>query len=235
MKRMLPIVVVVALATACRIPDLKPFSDATAAMATALKSGFERTQLALNSAGATAAEGSELKEKSADLNARWKPTRQAVSALVAYSDSLTALAEAGKDGKETITKLTGSVNELASAVGALPLTGAALDVVKAVGAKIIELQAERDIRKAVVGASDAVDTLTPLLKDNFADLRAIHGTASRAWESHVQAQSSILTNYYESLVGEETRLAGPVEPDGRLPVGTRAAAMACGGGTRQGG
>jgi len=48
--------------------------------------------------------------------------------------------------------------------------------------------------------------MAPVLKENFADLRKIHGASARAWEARVQEQSSILVNYYESLAGEEMRL-----------------------------
>ena len=206
MKRTFAVALLVSLSVACRIPDLKPFSDATAAMATALKLGFERTEAALREAAETADDQSEFKKAVRELDIRWKPTRRAVSALVAYSDSLTSLAEAGKNGRQTMAELTDTVTELSAAVGAIPLTGTAAKVIETVGAKIIELQAERDIRKAVVKAAEAVDTLAPLLSDNFADLRRIHGAAARTWESRVQEQSSILTDYYDSLTGEETRL-----------------------------
>ena len=206
MKKALLVTLLLAPLVACRIPDLKPFSDATTGMATVLKQGFERTRASLIAAAETADAQDAFKKSVRDLDERWKPTRRALSALVAYSDSLTALAEAGKNGKETMEKLTGAVNDLASAVGAFPLAGAAETVVTAVGTKIIEIRAERDIRKAVGKAAGAVDIMAPLLKENFDDLHKIHDTASAAWEANVLGQSSILTNYYESLVGEEQRL-----------------------------
>jgi hypothetical protein len=105
-----------------------------------------------------------------------------------------------------MAKLTGAINEMASAVGAIPLAGAGAKVVEAVGAKIIEMQAAKDIRKAVGKAAEAMDIMAPLLQENFADLRRIHGVASRAWEARVLGESSTLTNYYASLSGEEQRL-----------------------------
>lgn len=206
MKKALPVVLLLGLLVACRVPDLKPFSDATTEMATVLKQGFERARAALGAAAETADNQDAFQKHARELDERWKPTHRAMSALVAYSDSLTALAEAGKKGPETMAKLTGAVNELASAVGAIPLAGAGAKVVEAVGAKIIEMRAAGDIRKAVGKAAEAVDIMAPLLKANFADLRRIHGASSAAWEARVLGQSSILTNYYDSLVGEEQRL-----------------------------
>lgn len=91
-------------------------------------------------------------------------------------------------------------------VGAFPLAGAGGQLAEKVGAKIIEIQAARDIRHVVEKAAEAVDIIAPRLQENFADLRRVHGVASRAWESRLIGQSSILTNYYESLIGEEQRL-----------------------------
>ena len=191
--------------TACRVPDLKPFSDATAEMATLLKKGFEQSETALAGAAETADDTEAFNDKVKELRKVWTPTRQALSSLVDYSDSLSALAESGAKGKETMARLTGTINELASAVGALPAASAA-NLVQAVGGKIIEMQAAGDIRKAVGKAGEAVDIIAPILKQNFVDLRNLHAAAARAWEARVQEQSSILVNYYESLAKEEERL-----------------------------
>jgi DNA repair ATPase RecN len=101
--------------------------------------------------------------------------------------------------------LTGAVNDLATAVGATPL-GAAGKVVELVGAKIIEMRAAGDIRKAVVKASEAVDIMAPVLSANFADLRKIHDAAYAEWESAAGAPTSVLRNYQASLQMEEQRL-----------------------------
>ncbi len=206
MKKRLALTVLLVLAVACRVPDLKPFSDATTEMATVVKAGYERTRATLKAAADNAGDEQAFEEQFRELDTRWASTRRALSALVAYADSLTALAEAGKGGRETMTQLTGALNDLASAVGAIPLAGTAAKAVEAAGAAIIEIQAARDIRKAVEAAADAVNSLAPLLRQNFQDLRNIHGAASRLWEARVQERSSILTNYYESVSIEEQRL-----------------------------
>jgi hypothetical protein len=200
------VVVLVTVMTACKIPDLKPFSDATAQMATALKQGFERSRASLSAATETAGDQSTFKAHLTKLDAEWKPTRQALSALVAYSDALAALAEAGKKGPETMARLTGAIGDLAQAVSAIPIPSAGVEIVNKVGAKLIEMQASRDIRKAVDAAGDAIEIVAPILKATFADLRVIHGAAGRAYASRVQAESSIVTNYYESVHGEQQRL-----------------------------
>lgn len=205
-NRVLCVALLVSVMTACKIPDLKPFSDATAQMTSALRQGFEASWASLLAATETATDGEAFKAEVAKLDAAWKPTRAALSALVAYSDSLAALAEAGKKGPETMAQLTGAVSDLANAVGAIPIPAAAVDIVNNVGAKIIEMQASRDIRKAVTAAEEAVEMMTPILKATFADLRVIHGAAGRAYASRVQAESSVLSNYYSSVRSEQERL-----------------------------
>ena len=205
-NRAIPIVLLAGVLTACGIPDLQPFGDATTAMVTTLKQGFEQARTALATAAERSDDDSDLHKQLGELDKRWAPTRKALSSLVAYADSLTAVAEAGKQGKETMAQVTGALNDLASAVGVIPLAGGGKQIVEAVGAKIIEIQAARDIRKAVGAAADAVDLIAPLLEKNFADLRSIHNAAAVAWENRVLAQSSFRRDYYTSLMGEEQRL-----------------------------
>ena len=219
---------VLMLMTGCRIPNLKPFSDATTEMATVLKVGFERSRALLSAAAQTADDQAAFKTELKDLEAKWKPTREALSALVEYSDSLAAVAEAGKKGPETMAQLTGAITDLAKAVSITAIPAVGVEVVNRVGAKIIEIQAARDIRKAVGAAGDAIEIIAPILKATFVDLRNIHGAAGRAYASRVQAESSILANYYESLQGDQERLEYLPEPDHRLSVRAGQAALACG-------
>jgi tetratricopeptide (TPR) repeat protein len=205
-KRVMSVVLLSSVLAACGIPNLKPFSDATAEMATVLKQGFERARTSLGAAAETAGDEDQFTAKLRELDDRWKPTRKALSSLVAYSDSLAAVAEAGKKGKETMAKVTGALSDLASAVGAIPLTGAAPKIIEAVGAKIIEMQAGNDIRKAVTKAAEAVDIIAPVLEQNFADLRAIHNAAAAAWEARVLERWSFERNYYEALISEQQRI-----------------------------
>lgn len=205
-KRATTLIVLLSLLQACGIPDLKPFSDATAEMSTQLGSAFEKTQAAIGYAADTASENQDFKKKSKELEERWVLTRAAIAALVEYSDSLAALSEAGKKGKETVARLTGAVQNLFSAVSALPGASTAVNIINTVGGKIIEMQAASDIRKAVRNATEAVDLMAPLLKANFIDLRRIHALATNAWQSHVDGESSILVNYYEALLPEERRI-----------------------------
>src|SRR6185295_13056030 len=151
MRKALPIVLLSAVLVACGIPDLKPFSDATAEMSTVLKLGFERTRASLGAATETAndEDADKFNAQLRKLDERWKETRKALSSLVAYSDSLAAIAEAGHNGKETMAKVTGALTDLASSVGAFSIPAAGPAIVQAVGAKIIEMQAGKDIRKAV--------------------------------------------------------------------------------------
>jgi hypothetical protein len=98
MRKALPVLLCAAVLVACRIPDLKPFSDATAEMVTVLRQGFEQTRVSMINAAETASDSAPFQSRLNQLDERWKPTRKALSALVAYSDSLAVVAEAGKKG-----------------------------------------------------------------------------------------------------------------------------------------
>ena len=210
-KRTALAVTVLALQLGCSVPDLKPFSDATAEMATQIRSAFDRTQSAIAMAAATATdENSEFAAKGKQLKTDWGATRNAIAALVDYADSLASVAEAGKKGQATVGRLTTAVSNLSGAVGVLPFAGAAgqtaKQIIDQVAGKIIEMKAEKDIRKAVHQATEAVDMMAPLLKQNLADLARIHEAASNAWEGHVQGKGANVTNYYEALAVDERRI-----------------------------
>ena len=83
MKKAICLAVVLGLFVGCRVPDLRPFSDATAAMATVLKLGFDHTQAALGAAAQTADAQGDFARQVRALDERWKPTRrQADQSLV---------------------------------------------------------------------------------------------------------------------------------------------------------
>jgi hypothetical protein len=218
--RVIAVVALVSLQISCGGPDLKPFSDATAEMSALVQSGFEKTQAALQAAATSGGEpGAEVKCpkdgsdksfrcQSKALDEAWEPTKTAMTSLVDYSDSLTALAESGDKGKETAGKLVDSVGGLASAVGSFtgPFASGATEAAKEILGKVIQMRAERDIRKAVSQAASAVDRLAPLLSSNFKGLAVIHEGAANVWEGDVLLKTRTLREYYESLLEDERRV-----------------------------
>ena len=180
-------------------------------MSALVKSGFEKTQAAINAAAASggdSAEDKDLKRESKALDEAWDPTKTAMTALVDYSDSLAALAESGDKGRETAGKLVDSVGGLATAVGTFtgPFASGATEAAKEILGKVIQMRAERDIRKAVSQAASAVDRLAPLLSANFKGLAVIHESAANVWEGGVLVKSKTLRQYYESLLEDEKRV-----------------------------
>jgi hypothetical protein len=212
-KWAIPLVVLLALQTSCGTTDLKPFSDATTEMAALVRSGFEKTHEAMKSAAASEGEpagdgkcdpkDTSFRCLSKKLGDAWEPTEKAISSLVDYSDSLAALAASGDKGKQTAGKVVDSVKGLADAMGAFPGESAAVAVAKEVLGQVIQMKAERDIRKAVSQATAAVDRLAPLLSQNFRDLGVTHDAAAKVWEGNVSLKSKTLREYYEGLLDEE--------------------------------
>ena len=123
----------------------------------------------------------------------------------------------------------GALTDLASSVGPryflIPMVG--VTIVNAVGAKIIEMQAEKDIRKAVNKAAEAVDIMAPVLEQNFADLRKIHDAASTACAGVARLGAVVLSTELLRVVDGRTAAARvPADADQRLPVRASSPAVA---------
>lgn len=213
--KLVAVLIMIALLSACTsIPDIQPFADATANLATALNKGYGQTE---NQLATLQAENTELKvaagAKLKELRDRWKPTKAAINALVAYTDSLAALAKAGKTGQEAANKLTDSFSGLYNAVGQLlPLPGlspgvqTAFQAIGAVNGVIARMRARRALKEAAEDAAPAVDTIARVLAANFAELENINAAAGTAAADAVQKRYSEVLNYHQTLVDNDIRI-----------------------------
>ena len=220
MARLVTVVIMGSLLLACTsIPDIQPFANATANLATALNKGYAQTedQLSALQAEYAASNDPEKKKKVTDtlteLRKRWKPTKEAINALVAYTDSLNALAQAGKTGKEAANKLTDSFSGLYNSVAQLvPLPGLSAGVetaFKAIGAingVIAKMRARHALKDAAEDAAPAVQVIAEVLAANFEELDKLSQSAGIAADDAVQDNHSVVLNYHKTLVdsGERT-------------------------------
>ncbi len=213
--KLVSVLLVSALLTACTsIPDIQPFADATVNLATALNKGYGQTE---NQLATLQAENTELKVAAAakltELRDRWKPTKAGINALVAYTDSLAALAKAGKTGQEAANKLTDSFTGLYNAVGQLvPIPGlsagvqAAFQAIGAVNGTIAKMRARRALKEAAEDAAPAVETIAKILAANFEALENINAAAGTASADAVQKKYSEVLNYHQTLVANDIRI-----------------------------
>jgi len=150
-------VAVLGLAAACATPPrVGPFVEATV-----------EVRSAVVTAGSTVE--AELKQMDAGENYAvrfhelWGTRVRAMDALVAYADSLQAIASAGEEGQEAVSAVADGVTQLAQAAGiALPAAGTvavATDTAKFVYQQIALARSARSLEEALVRAQPAVEQI----------------------------------------------------------------------------
>ena len=211
--KLITVVVLISLLCACTsIPDIQPYANATASMATALNKGFAHTE---NQLALLQAENPDLQDEAkttlVELRKRWKPSKQAINALVAYTDSLAALANAGKTGREAANKLTNSFEGLYNAVAQLfpiPALPAGISTVfKAIGAAngvIARMRAKKALKEAAAEAAPAVQTIAEVLAANFQELEFLSQAAGNAAAEAYRNKHHGVLDYHQTLVNNET-------------------------------
>ena len=234
--KLVTIVVVCSLLCACTsIPDIQPYADATANLATALNKGYAHTE---NQLSVLQAENPDLDSQAKDtlqeLRKRWKPSKEAINALVAYTDSLAALANAGKTGKEAANKLTSSFEGLYNAVAqlvAIPGLPAgvttAFNAIAAVNGVIARMRAKRALKEAAEEAAPAVKTIADVLAANFQELANLSAAAGNAAAAGYRNKHHGVLDYHQTLVDNETTITSILSRMNRyygLPAGERAKA-----------
>jgi hypothetical protein len=215
MTKLLTLIVLMSLLSACgSIPDIQPFANATANMATALNKGFAHTE---NQLAVLQAENPDLEDQAratlGELRKRWRPSKEAINALVAYTDSLAALANAGNTGKEAANKLTDSFQGLYNAVAQLvPLPGlpagvaTAFNAIGAINGVIARMRAKHALKEAAEEAAPAVKTIADVLAANFAELGNLSQAAGNAaWAAYGNKHHGVL-DYHQTLIDNETTI-----------------------------
>jgi hypothetical protein len=182
------------------LPDLKPFADATTAMASAMRQGYAQTEGRLARAGAGDARLKELRD-------RWEPTRKAVVAIVAYSDALAALGDAGAKGEESAGALISSLEGVQQAVGALipglpAIPAGVTTAFRKINGVIAKIRARRALKEVVGEADDALRAAADILSLNFRSLSEINRSAAVELRAKLAADNFALRSYHDSLAGE---------------------------------
>lgn len=189
----LPLLLLLGGCPTATIPEIKPFADKTAEMVITLNKGYAQTEASL----IDAADGTAAKK----LQTSWEPTKKALSAVVAYSDSLAAIADAGNKGNDSAKAVGTSLNGLIAAVNPL-LPGLSDQLVNAIGAissYIAKIKARESMANAVEEAQPAINTIADVISKNFDDLALIYAAAGSEQERALFEPSQELYNYHRSL------------------------------------
>jgi hypothetical protein len=202
----LVICLTLSLLSACaELPDLKPFADATARMATAMQGGYTQTESLLVRTGVGDA-------KVGELRARWEPTRKAVNAMVAYSDALAALADAGTKGEESAGALISSLEGVRDAFGALVpgipggVPATIITAFQKINGVVARLRARKALKEIVTDADESLAAAATILSLNFRDLARINRAAGQEILNKLEFDNNALRDYHNGLTGEMNRI-----------------------------
>lgn len=177
------------------IPEIKPFADKTAEMATAMNKGYAQAEVSLTQAE-DAADVKNLQE-------RWTPTKKTLSTLVAYTDSLAAIADAGNKGSDSAKAVAASLNSLITAVnplvGLAQLPEQAIKTMEAIYSYVAKVRARENMSKAVGEAQPAIEQIANILAKNFDDLERLYIAAGTEQERRLLDSNKELYDYHRSL------------------------------------
>ena len=193
------------LAACAELPDLKPFSDATTRMATAMQGGYAQTETLLIRTGVGDAKVNELR-------ARWEPTRRAVGAMVAYADALAALADAGTKGEASAGALISSLEGVRDAVGALVpgvpggIPATVITAFQKINGVVARLRARKALKEVVNEADESLSAAATILSLNFRDLAHINRAAAQEILNKLEFDNNALRDYHNGLTAEMNRI-----------------------------
>jgi hypothetical protein len=163
----------------CRtLPDTQPFTDATISLRAAVSTGGKSTVSELRRLKFADTEKDRmLREKVRDFETQWKARDNLMKAMSDYATSLQEIASAGKQGEESVRKLTGATQVFLGAVGAAGLTGPAAvlvgDVVNYGGGMVLRAQAAKSLEASLADLQPVIDRVAELLVADAADLKEI--------------------------------------------------------------
>ncbi len=157
--------------SACAVPNVKPFSDATTAYRNAIAAAGATTVDAVR-------HGTE-PDQAATVAALWADRLRAGDALVFYAGALTAIVEAHGSAATSVQQLSDTVSGLVAFIpggtGAAAKEGIAIGAI--IGQTAIEVKAAHDLAAAVQKAQPAVTKMADLLKKDLKDLQLLCGNA----------------------------------------------------------
>ena len=201
--RSLLLVLMSVFVTGCSMPDIEPFSNATVTLASAVKEGGQVTIKSLEKSSVKVngqiAEPSDPRHPAAKLKDYWSKRVEVMDALAAYSGSLTAIADASKNGKANATDVLRTVNSLANKIpGVSAVSSEAGGLIIYIAEAVIELKAYNDLWKAVGEADKAIQGIAKILSGNV--------------ESSNGSNIESLKKLY---VGGEQKISSPLQRDER--------------------
>ena len=184
------------------LPDVSPFRSAS-------------SQLRLAVAESGAAVESELRllpegnEQADTLRDNWKERDNAFTAIVAYSDSISALVDSGNNGAKSAERVADSVKALGEAAGvAIPASDQAValatDIGKFLYEQIAKARAAKNLEKAMAAAQPGVDRIAEKISADLKDLEEIYIVANTLDDNRIRTEFNQFTSYRNSVLKQMT-------------------------------
>lgn len=187
------------------LPDATPFFQSTVHLRSAIAAAGTAVDSELRATDV-------LRESADRLAPEWAKNVSAADALVAYSESLVAITDAGNSGGESARALANSLNGLAAGVGIAAPSAAAVSTATDIAAflyqQIALVRASRNLQEALSTAQPAVDQIAKLLGANIKSMEVILVTAADAADKSLQLkrENQIQLGYLQEIRDEQERI-----------------------------
>jgi hypothetical protein len=158
------------------IPDLEPYAQSTAALHSAVSSSHDLLYKELSTLHRFYPDDSEFATFPDRFSTAWQPRIQVMEAMVTYSDSLAAIAQAAKDGQKNAASLAESLQTFVGAAGGpigLAASPVGAKIFTALSAAVIEIKAAGKLEEAISAADPVIQELSELIIKDYADLESL--------------------------------------------------------------
>jgi len=180
------------------IPDLEPYAQSTAMLERAASSSHDIVHRELASLQSYDPNDPEFSEFPQRFSNAWQPRLRAMGAMVSYSDSLAAIAQAAKDGKRSASTLADSLQAFVGTAGGpigLAASPAGAKIFTALAAATIEIRAAHDLDKAINAADPIIQEVSDLLIADFDSLETLLSRDQLEATLEASIKRSYVTNF----------------------------------------
>lgn len=202
----------------CATPNLKPFADATSTLSRTVKKGGDMVIAQVT--GKTVVvngqtfEPDHSKHPVVKLKESWELRKKTMDALIVYSASLAAIADASAKRQSNATAVVSAVKELALTIPGLNIgSNAAGDLIIYGLSLAIEVKAYHDMAEAVKSAHPAVELIAKALGK---DMEGLPIEFQNNLDDEIQEAKKALwqpLKYYNSLIKERTEFRRSLPSD----------------------
>jgi len=205
----------VLLVGGCRsIPDLKPFTEATAEIDLAANKThdfvvLDLTKLASQAPNHASAERKAIEGARDDFSKEWKIRLEATAALVEYSASLASIADAGMTGSDGAKALGDSVNQLLGSIPSVTaqIPAATINIAAWVKGEVDMVKAADSLAAAVRQADPVIKNVSSILANDFGIVANKIDINVIAAQTLINYQFGSVPSYREALIKRQDAIA----------------------------